>query len=101
VDLNVEISLMESRLSQMEEKLNDVESKLDSVDKKLNQVIDALIGNKLTQSNGLVADVKEIGDLADKHELFLNKLKWMWIGVVSVSTIIGFFLKLLLEHFSK
>jgi division protein CdvB (Snf7/Vps24/ESCRT-III family) len=101
MDIQTEITLMDSRLSQMEDKLNDVESKLDSMDKKLTQVIDALIGNKLTQSNGLVADVKEIGDLADKHELFLNKLKWMWIGVVSVSTIIGFFLKLLLEHFSK
>jgi hypothetical protein len=92
---------MENRLSTMEEKLNDVESKLDSMDKKLTQVIDALIGNKLTQSNGIVADVKEIGDLVDKHELLLNKLKWIWIGVVSVSTIIGFFLKLLLEHLSK
>lgn len=92
---------MKDRLTTMEEKLNDVESKLDSVDKKLSQVIDALIGNKLTQSNGLVADVKEIGELVDKHELLLNKFKWMWIGVVSVSTIIGFFIKFLLEHFSK
>jgi len=101
MDLQVEITLMESRISKMEEKLNDVESKLDSVDKKLNQVIDALIGNKLTQSNGLVADVKEIGDLVDSHEAFLNKTKWIWIGVVSVSTIIGFFLKFLIEHMTK
>jgi len=101
VDTSTEILLMKDRLTTMEEKLNDVESKLDSVDKKLSQVIDALIGNKLTQSNGLVADVKEIGELVDKHELLLNKFKWMWIGVVSVSTIIGFFIKFLLEHFSK
>ena len=101
MDIQTEITLMESRLSTMEDKLNEVESKLDSMDKKLNQVIDALIGNKLTQSNGLVADVKEIGDIADKHELLLNKFKWMWIGVVSVSTIIGFLLKLLLEFLSK
>jgi division protein CdvB (Snf7/Vps24/ESCRT-III family) len=101
MDIQTEITLMESRLSQMEEKLNDVESKLDSMDKKLTQVIDALIGNKLTQSNGLVADVKEIGELVDKHDELINKFKWMWVGVVSVSTIIGFFLKFILERISK
>jgi len=101
MDIQTEITLMESRLSTMENKLNEVESKLDSMDKKLNQVIDALIGNKLTQGNGLVDDVKEIGNLADKHEETINKAKWVWIGVVSISTIIGFFLKLLLEFLSK
>jgi hypothetical protein len=101
MDASTEILLTKERLTTLETKIDDIESKLDLMDRKLTQVIDALIGNKLTQSNGLVADVKDIGDLADKHELFLNKLKWMWIGVVSISTIIGFFLKLLLEYFSK
>ena len=92
---------MESRLTKLETKIDDIESKIDSLDKKLSQVIDALIGNKLTQGHGLVADVKEIGDLINRHELLLNKAKWVWVGVVSVSTVIGFFLKLILEHLAK
>lgn len=101
MDIQVEITLMESRLSQMEEKLNDVESKLDSLDSKMSQVIDALIGNKLTKSNGLADDIREIGELADKHEEIIKRAKWLWIGIVSVSTMIGFLLKLILEFLSK
>jgi predicted metal-dependent enzyme (double-stranded beta helix superfamily) len=101
VDPSTEIILMESRLTKLETKIDDIENKIDSLDKKLNQVIDALIGNKLTQSHGLVSDVKEIGELIDRHELLLNKAKWVWIGVVSVSTVIGFFLKLIFEHLTK
>jgi hypothetical protein len=101
MDASTEIILMESRLTKLETKIDDIEVKIDSLDKKLSQVIDALIGNKLTQSHGLVADVKEIGDLIDKHELLLNKAKWIWVGIISVSTIIGFFLKIIFEHLSK
>lgn len=101
MDIQTEITLMESRLTTMENKLNDVESKLDSLDKKMSQVIDALIGNKLTNSNGLADDIREIGNLADKHEEIINRAKWLWIGVVSVSTVIGFLLKIVIEFFSK
>jgi glutamate/tyrosine decarboxylase-like PLP-dependent enzyme len=101
MDLQVEITLMESRLSQMEGKLNDVETKLDALDGKMSQVIDAIIGNKLTKSNGLADDIREIGELADKHEQIINRAKWLWIGVVSVSTIIGFLLKIVLEFLAK
>jgi division protein CdvB (Snf7/Vps24/ESCRT-III family) len=100
-NLETEIALMDSRLSTMENKLNDVESKLDALDSKMSQVIDALIGNKLTKSNGLADDIREIGELADKHEEIIKRAKWLWIGIVSVSTIIGFLLKLVLEFFSK
>lgn len=101
MDIQLEITLMENRLSTMEEKLNDVESKLDSLDSKMSQVIDALIGNKLTKSNGLADDIREIGELTDKHEEIINRAKWLWIGVVSVSTVIGFVLKIVLEFFAK
>jgi glutamate/tyrosine decarboxylase-like PLP-dependent enzyme len=101
MDIQLEITLMENRLTTMENKLNDVESKLDALDGKMSQVIDAIIGNKLTKSNGLADDIREIGELADKHEEILKKTKWLWIGVVSVSTVIGFILKIVLEFFAK
>jgi hypothetical protein len=101
MDIQTEITLMEKRLTTMEDKLNDVESKLDALDGKMSQVIDAIIGNKLTKSNGLADDVREIGELADKHEEIIKRAKWLWIGVVSVSTIIGFILKIILEFFAK
>lgn len=101
MDIQLEITLMENRLTTMENKLNDVESKLDALDGKMSQVIDAIIGNKLTKSNGLADDIREIGALADKHEEIIKRAKWLWIGIVSVSTMIGFLLKFILEFFSK
>jgi len=101
MDIQLEITLMENRLTTMENKLNDVESKLDSLDSKMSQVIDAIIGNKLTKSNGLADDIREIGKHTDKHEQIINRAKWLWIGVVSVSTVIGFLLKIVLEFFAK
>lgn len=85
-DLQTEISLMEQRLSIMENKLDDVESKLDIVDTKLNQVIEALIGNPLTKSNGLVEDLKETKTKVEKHDQSLKKVKWFWLGVISVGS---------------
>jgi len=101
MDIQTEITLMDARLSTMEEKLNDVESKLDSMDKKLTQVIDALIGNKLTQSNGLVADVKEISDIVEKHDEQLKKVKWFWLGVLSVGGVLAFLIELAIKFLSK
>jgi len=101
MDDSTEILLMKDRLTTMENKLNDVESKLDALDCKMSQVIDAIIGNKLTKSNGLADDIREIGALADKHEEIIKRAKWLWIGVVSVSTVIGFLLKIVLEFFAK
>lgn len=85
-DLQTEISLMEQRLSIMENKLDDVESKLDIVDTKLNQVIEALIGNPLTKSNGLVEDLKETKIKVEQHDQSLKKVKWFWLGVISVGS---------------
>lgn len=101
MDSSIEILLMKERLTTLETKIDDIESKLDSVDKKLTQVIDALIGNKLTQSNGLVADVKEIGDIVERHDEQLKKVKWFWLGVISVGGTLAFLIELVIKFLSK
>ena len=101
MEITTEIALMESRLSTMEDKLNDVEIKLDSMDKKLTQVIDALIGNKLTNSNGVVADLADVKDKVDRHDEQLKKVKWFWLGVVSVGGTLAFLIELAIKIFSK
>lgn len=99
MDIQTEISLMDQRLSTMENKLDDVESKLDSMDKKLNQVIEALIGNPLTKSNGLVEDVKSMKEKVDDHDQSLKKVKWFWLGVISVGSALAILIQLLFKIF--
>jgi len=99
MDIQTEISLMDQRLSTMENKLDDVESKLDSMDKKLNQVIEALIGNPLTKSNGLVEDVKSMKDKVDDHDQSLKKVKWFWLGVISVGSALAVLIQFIFKVF--
>lgn len=94
MELQTEIALMESRLETMESKLDDVESKIDLMDKKLNQVIEALIGNQLTKSSGLVEDFKEVKGKVEKQEQSIKKVKWFWLGVVSVGTVLAALIQL-------
>lgn len=100
MDLQTEISLMDQRLGLMEDKLNDVESKLDSMDKKLNQVIEALIGNPLTKSSGLADEVKLIKSKVEEHDQSLKKVKWFWLGVISVGSIIAIIIQFIVKIFS-
>lgn len=99
MELQTEIALMESRLETMESKLDDVESKIDLMDKKLNQVIEALIGNQLTKSSGLVEDLKEVKDKVDHQEQSIKKVKWFWLGVVSVGTVLAALIQLAAKLF--
>lgn len=99
MDIQTEISLMDQRLSTMENKLDDVESKLDSMDKKLNQVIEALIGNPITRSNGLVEDVKDMKTKVDDHDQSLKKVKWFWLGVLSVGSALALLIQFIFKIF--
>ena len=99
MEITTEITLMDNRLSTMEDKLAEMEEKIDSIDKKLNQVVEALVGNKLTQNGGLVKDLQDIKTKVDKHEELAKKLRWSWAVVIGVAAFIVLVIKLIILYF--
>jgi len=101
MEIELEIQLMEQRLTNVENKLSELESKIDGMDEKLNQVVSALVGNKLTHSNGLVQDLENIKDKIDAHDEIIKKAKYFWLGVVTIGTIIGIVINFLFRLLVK
>ena len=47
-------------LQNMEYRLDEMQDKLDQVDQKLTQVVEALLGNSLTKTGGIINELDEI-----------------------------------------
>ena len=101
MEIEVEIQLMEQRLTNVENKLSELESKIDGMDEKLNQVVSALVGNKLTKSDGLVQELDNIRDKIDAHDEIIKKVKYFWLGVVTIGTIIGVLVNFIFRILTK
>ena len=90
-----------SELSQMEHRLTEMEEKIDAIDNKLTQVIDAILGNRLTKAGGFMHDIEilkeKITNLEQKQqkdEEFRKKIVWTVSIVVAVGVVIQYFLDL-------
>jgi len=84
---------LQLKLSKMEERLDELEVKIDLIDAKLSTVIDALVGNKILMSDGLVSRLakfeKELQELKD----FKNKILYGVAAIVGVGVFLDFLLK--------
>jgi predicted nucleic acid-binding Zn-ribbon protein len=90
-----------SELSQMEHRLTEMEEKIDGIDSKLTQVIDAILGNRLTKTGGFMNDIEvlkeKINTLEKKQEKddeFKKRLVWTVSIVVAIGVAIQYFLDL-------
>lgn len=88
-----------SELSQMEHRLTEMEEKIDAIDNKLTQVIDAILGNRLTKAGGFMHDLEVLKEKIvtleqkqQKDEEFRKKLVWTVSIVISVGVAIQYFL---------
>ena len=84
---------LQLKLGKMEERLDELEVKIDLIDSKLSTVIDALVGNKILKSDGLVSRLakfeKELQELKD----FKNKILYGVAAIVGVGVFLDFLLK--------
>ena len=78
-----------------------MEEKIDGIDSKLTQVIDAILGNRLTKTGGFMNDIEvlkeKISTLEKKQEKddeFKKKLVWTVSIVVAIGVAIQYFLDL-------
>ena len=81
--------LIKDELTRMDDRLTILEDKISSIDKNLSTVVDAICGNSLTKTGGVISDIDEVKDKIklleekmQKQEDFKKKIGWT-IGVVA------------------
>lgn len=82
--------LIKDELSRMDDRLTILEDKISSIDKNLSTVVDAICGNSLTKTGGVISDIDEVKDKIkllevkmEKQEDFKKKIGWT-IGVITI-----------------
>ena len=96
-----ETSVLDYRLSTIEEQLEGLKSDMQDMSAKQTQIIEALLGNPISQTKGLSAELKEIKDKVSEHEEILKKLKWFWLGVVAFGSILAIVIQFIFKLFNK
>lgn len=84
---------LQVKLNSMEDRLDELEIKIDSIDAKLSTVIDALVGNKILKSDGLVSRLEKFEKELQELKEFKNKILYGVAAIVSVGIFLDFLLK--------
>lgn len=93
-------SVLDYRLSTIEDQLEGLKSDMQDMSSKQTQIIEALLGNPISQTKGLSAEFKEIKKKVFEHEEILKKVKWFWLGVVAFGSILAIIIELLFKLFN-
>lgn len=93
-------SVLDYRLSTIEDQLEGLKSDMQEMSSKQTQIIEALLGNPISQTKGLSAEFKEIKKKVFEHEEILKKVKWFWLGVVAFGSIVALIIELLFKLFN-
>ena len=94
-----ESTLITYRLASIEDQLGGLKSDMGDIHGKTNQLIDALIGNKLTNSKGLAFRVEEMEKKLQTHDEVLNKVRWAWLVIATIGSGLAVILNLILKLF--
>lgn len=84
---------LQLKLGKMEERLDELEVKIDLIDAKLSTVIDALVGNKILKSDGLVSRLEKFEKELQELKEFKNKILYGVAAIVGLGIALDFFLK--------
>jgi hypothetical protein len=84
---------LQLKLGKMEERLDELEVKIDLIDAKLSTVIDALVGNKILKSDGLVSRLEKFEKELQELKEFKNKILYGVAAIVSLGIALDFLLK--------
>lgn len=91
----------QTELKKMEDRLDELEVKIDSIDSKLSRVMDALVGNPILKSDGLVgrfdrydSELKRIEEELSELKDFRKKILYGVAGIVTVGLVIEAFIRM-------
>lgn len=76
--------LLDYRLSAMEDQLNGLKADMQDLNAKTTQLVEALMGNPIVQSEGISGDLKKIKKKVYEHEEIVKKVKWSWMWILSI-----------------
>lgn len=92
--------LIKTELAAMDQRLTELEEKIDSIDTKLTQVIDAILGNRLTKTGGFMSDIEIIKGKIDvlekkqaRYDDFKKKITWTIGIIVAIGLLIEYLTK--------
>lgn len=96
--------IIKTELAAMDQRLTELEEKIDGIDTKLTQVIDAILGNRLTKTGGFMNDIEIIKTKIDvlekkqaRYDEFKKKITWT-IGIIVA---LGLFIEYLTKVYSN
>lgn len=84
-----QISLLEHRLSTMEEQLEVLSSNIRDLDRKTTQIVDALIGNELSNNKGLSEKIADLEKVVSEHEDVLKRVRYFWWGATAIGGVLA------------
>lgn len=92
--------IIKTELAAMDQRLTELEEKIDNIDTKLTQVIDAILGNRLTKTGGFMSDIEIIKTKIDvlekkqvRYDEFKKKITWTIGIIVALALIIEYLTK--------
>lgn len=92
--------LIKTELAAMDQRLTELEEKIDNIDTKLTQVIDAILGNRLTKTGGFMNDIEVIKNKIDilekkqaRYDDFKKKITWTIGIIVAIGLLIEYLTK--------
>jgi hypothetical protein len=96
--------IIKTELAAMDQRLTELEEKIDNIDSKLTQVIDAILGNRLTKTGGFMSDIEIIKtkiDILEKKQLRYDDFKKKIIWTLGIIIALGLFIEYLTKVYSN
>jgi chromosome segregation ATPase len=95
MEIQTEISLLDQRLSAMEDQLDGIKADIQDnttqiveINAKMSQILEALMGNPITNSKGMVGNLRSIRETVRVHDEKIKKFTWFWYGVAAFAGVI-------------
>ena len=83
-----------TRLGNVERKVDALSTKLDTISYDVKGISDRLIGNKFTHDKGMVDELNDVQELAEKNKDKINKVIWFFSAAIVLINLFGWILKL-------
>lgn len=85
---------MENRLNDIEGRLNHIENKMDSIDSKVSRMYNALVGDDVMKTQGLVSRIEKAEQSVKELKEFKRKIIYSVAAIVALGLVIDFFIRL-------
>lgn len=85
---------MENRLNDIEGRLNHIENKMDSIDSKVSRMYNALVGDDVMKTQGLVSRIEKAEQSVRELKEFKRKIIYSVAAIVALGLVIDFFIRL-------